>query len=52
MLRSFTGALFGLMLVWLAYPQVNAGMKGTEKSMGEKLRKAGAIEDDELKREA
>ena len=52
LLRSFTGALFGLMLVWLAYPQVNAGMKGTEKSMGEKLRKAGAIEDDEPEREA
>jgi uncharacterized membrane protein len=52
LLRSFTGALFGLMLVWLAYPQVNAGMKGTEKSMGEKLRKAGAIEDEEPEREA
>ena len=40
------------MLVWLAYPQVNEGMKGTEKSMGEKLRKIGAIEDEEPEREA
>ncbi len=51
-LRSLTGALFGLMLVWLAYPQVNAGMKGTEKNLGEKLRKAGVIEGAEPEREA
>jgi uncharacterized membrane protein len=42
-LRTLTGAWFGLTLVWLAYPHVNAGMKDTEKNMGEKLRKAGAI---------
>lgn len=43
-MRSFTGALFGFMLVWLTYPHINEGMKGTEKSLGEKLRKAGVIE--------
>jgi uncharacterized membrane protein len=42
-LRAFTGAWFGLMLVWLAYPQINKGMKGTEQSLGEKLRRIGAI---------
>ena len=51
-MRSLTGALFGLMLVWLAYPQVNAGMKGTEKNLGEKLRKAGVIEGEEPELEA
>jgi uncharacterized membrane protein len=51
-MRSLTGALFGLMLVWLAYPQVNAGMKGTENNLGEKLRKAGVIEGEEPQREA
>jgi uncharacterized membrane protein len=51
-MRSLTGALFGLMLVWLTYPQVNAGMKGTERSLGEKLRKAGAIEGEEPESEA
>ena len=43
LMRAFTGALFGLMLVWMAYPHVNVGMKGTEREMGEKLRKIGAI---------
>lgn len=43
LVRSLTGAWFGLMLVWLAYPHVNAGMKDTERNLGEKLRRAGAI---------
>ncbi len=42
-MRALTGGLFGFMLVWLTYPHVNIGMKGTEKSLGDKLRKAGAI---------
>ena len=42
-MRALTGGLFGFMLVWLTYPHINAGMKGTEKSLGDKLRKAGAI---------
>ena len=37
MLRAFTGAWFGLALVWLAYPHVNESMKGTESHLGEKL---------------
>ena len=38
-LRALTGALFGFMLVWLAYPQVESGMSATEHQLGEKLRK-------------
>jgi uncharacterized membrane protein len=38
-LRALTGALFGFMLVWLAYPQVEKGMASTEQQLGEKLRK-------------
>lgn len=38
-MRVFTGALFGLMLVWLAYPQVNKGMLGTERDLAQKLRR-------------
>lgn len=38
-MRALTGALFGLMLVWLAYPQVNKGMLGTERDLAEKLRR-------------
>jgi uncharacterized membrane protein len=45
LLRSMTGAWFGLMLVWLAYPHVNEGMKDTERNLGEKLRRVGAIQD-------
>jgi uncharacterized membrane protein len=45
-LRLLTGGWFGLTLVWLAYPQVDAGMRQTERELGEKLarvegRKAG-----------
>lgn len=43
LLRAFTGAWFGLTLVWLAYPHVNAGMKGTEKDLEEKLSRIGKI---------
>jgi len=37
-LRALTGALFGFMLVWLAYPQVHSGMSATEQQLAEKLR--------------
>jgi uncharacterized membrane protein len=40
-LRAFTGAWFGLALVWLAYPHVNESMRGTERQLGAKLEKAG-----------
>ena len=46
MMRSFTGAWFGLALVWLAYPHVNESMKGTEKQLGEKLQRIGVLEPD------
>jgi uncharacterized membrane protein len=42
-LRTFTGAWFGLMLVWLAYPHVNEGMKDTERELEAKLRRAGEL---------
>ena len=44
LLRTMTGALFGLMLVWLTYPHVNAGMRGTERDLEIKLRRIGVIE--------
>jgi uncharacterized membrane protein len=42
-LRTFTGAWFGLMLVWLAYPHVEEGMSETEQGLAEKLRRAGEL---------
>lgn len=42
-LRTFTGALFGFMLVWLAYPHVNVGMKATEEDVARKLRRIGEM---------
>ncbi len=43
-LRTATGALFGLMLAWLAYPHVDAGMRITEKDLAAKLRRIGELE--------
>lgn len=43
-LRALTGALFGFMLVWLAYPHVQVGMSSTEKQLGEKLSKVDSEE--------
>lgn len=42
-LRALTGAIFGLMLVWLTYPHVNAGMKGTARDLEIKLRRIGEL---------
>lgn len=42
-LRTFTGALFGFMLAWLTFPSIAAGMKGTERDLGAKLRRIGVI---------
>lgn len=39
-MRVLTGGLFGLMLVWFAYPQIESGMKSTERQLAEKLEKA------------
>jgi uncharacterized membrane protein len=44
LVRTITGGLFGLMLVWLAYPQVEEGMAGTREDLRRKLSK---IEDAE-----
>lgn len=44
LLRTLTGALFGFMLVWLAYPRIEEGMKGTERDLQRKLRRIGEIE--------
>ncbi len=46
MLRSLTGAWFGLSLVWLAYPNVNDSMKETEKQLRVKLQHLGYVKPD------
>jgi uncharacterized membrane protein len=38
-LRTLTGAWFGLCLVWLAYPHVDGGMRGTQKELEPKLQR-------------
>jgi len=43
LLRSFTGAWFGFTLVWLAYPQVDRGMRDTSRDVAAKLHKAGEL---------
>lgn len=43
-LRTFTGALFGTGVVWLIYPHIAQGMKGTEFELENKLIKAGVLE--------
>lgn len=42
-LRTLTGGLFGFMLVWLAYPHVDAGMKGTQADLERKLGRIGEL---------
>ncbi len=37
--RTLTGALFGLSLVWLTYPHINASMKGSERMYRDKLKR-------------
>lgn len=37
LLRSITGALFGMGLVWLTYPEINKGMKDIEGEVRAKL---------------
>lgn len=43
-LRTFTGALFGFTLVWMAYPHIDRGMRETETGLGRKLREADVVE--------
>lgn len=42
-LRTFTGAVFGFMLAWLAYPHINISMRGTERQLKEKLGRIGEL---------
>lgn len=42
-LRALTGSLFGVGLVWLSYPQIEPGMKDTEKQLESKLRRIGEL---------
>ncbi len=44
-LRTFTGAIFGFMLAWLAYPQIEKGMLGTREDLRLKLSKLEEPED-------
>lgn len=44
LLRSLTGALFGTGVVWLIYPHIQQGMRGTEYDIETKLIKAGVLE--------
>ena len=42
-LRTATGALFGLMLAWLAYPNIDISMQGTAGQLESKLRRIGEL---------
>ena len=42
-LRSFTGAVFGFMLAWLAYPHLDAGMQSTARELEVKLGRIGEL---------
>lgn len=42
-LRPFTGALFGFMLVWLAYPRIEEGMQETARELEVKLKRIGEL---------
>jgi len=43
LLRTMTGALFGLSLVWLIYPHVEVGMNETEVGLEQKLTRIDAM---------
>ena len=42
-LRTFTGAVFGLMLVWLVYPHLGGNLQATGKTVEQKLKRAGEL---------
>jgi len=42
-LRTFTGALFGFTLVWLAYPHLDVNMGRTEADLEAKLKRIGEL---------
>ena len=43
LLRSLTGAIFGLSLVWMAYPHVDAAMQTTAQDLEAKLTRIGEL---------
>lgn len=43
-LRTFTGAVFGFMIVWLAYPHLDRSMSATADELEKKLRRVGELE--------
>lgn len=43
-LRTLTGALFGLSLVWLLYPHIGQGMRNTERDLHARLQRYGALD--------
>ena len=43
LIRTMTGALFGLSLVWLIYPHVEVGMNETEAGLEKKLARIDAL---------
>jgi hypothetical protein len=42
-LRTFTGIWFGLSLVWLSYPHIEASLKQTERELEAKLKRIGVL---------
>lgn len=46
LLRTVTGALMGLGLVWLTYPHIDAGMRETEVDLRRNLVRAGQIREE------
>ncbi|MGH2536054.1 MAG: DUF2085 domain-containing protein [Candidatus Promineifilaceae bacterium] len=42
LIRTFTGAWFGLCVAWLVFPQINGGMANVERELDAKLGAAGA----------
>lgn len=48
LLRTFTGAWFGLCLVWVAYPRIGLSLQRTERDLEAKLRRIGALPEEEI----
>ncbi len=43
LLRTFTGAWFGLCLVWVAYPRIGISLQRTQRDLETKLRRIGEL---------
>ena len=43
LLRTFTGAWFGLCLVWVAYPRIDISLQRTRRDLEAKLRRIGEL---------